>query len=63
MVLGAVGTLPEIYIDLEINYFLLRRLLGVKTTDKKQAKVAKLTKGEVRQFLPPNSIWVIKVPN
>jgi translation initiation factor 2 subunit 3 len=47
MVLGAVGTLPDIYIDLEINYFLLRRLLGVKTTDKKQAKVAKLTKGEV----------------
>lgn len=48
MVLGAVGSLPDIYIDLEINYFLLRRLLGVKTTDKKQAKVAKLTKGEVR---------------
>lgn len=47
MVLGAVGTLPEIYIDIEVNYFLLRRLLGVKTTDKKQAKVAKLTKGEV----------------
>jgi translation initiation factor 2 subunit 3 len=46
-VLGHVGKLPEIYIELEVNYFLLRRLLGVKTEDKKQAKISKLTKGEV----------------
>ncbi|KAF9949327.1 hypothetical protein BGZ70_001828, partial [Mortierella alpina] len=46
-VLGAVGKLPEVYSELEINYFLLRRLLGVKTDDKKQAKVTKLTKNEV----------------
>ncbi|KAJ3182216.1 hypothetical protein HDU85_003258 [Gaertneriomyces sp. JEL0708] len=46
-VLGAVGKLPSIYTELEINYFLLRRLLGVKSEDKKQAKVQKLTKGEV----------------
>lgn len=46
-VLGGVGKLPEIYTELEINYFLLRRLLGVKTDDKKQAKVQKLAKGEV----------------
>ncbi|KAI9225406.1 MAG: P-loop containing nucleoside triphosphate hydrolase protein [Piptocephalis tieghemiana] len=46
-VLGSVGKLPAIYTDLEINYFLLRRLLGVKTDDKKQAKVQKLSKGEV----------------
>jgi len=39
-VLGAVGTLPEIYTELEISYFLLRRLLGVRTEgDKKGAKV------------------------
>lgn len=30
-----------------MNYFLLRRLLGVKTADGKQAKVAKLAKNEV----------------
>jgi translation initiation factor 2 subunit 3 len=42
-----VGKLPQIYTELEINYFLLRRLLGVKTDDKKQTKVHKLTKGEV----------------
>ena len=39
-VLGAVGALPNIFIDLEISYFLLRRLLGVRTEgDKKGAKV------------------------
>jgi len=46
-VLGHRGKLPEIYIELEVNYFLLRRLLGVKTADGKQNKVAKLTKNEV----------------
>ncbi|EDO38840.1 predicted protein [Nematostella vectensis] len=47
-VLGAVGALPEIYTELEISYFLLRRLLGVRTEgDKKGAKVSKLTKNEV----------------
>lgn len=47
-VLGAVGTLPDIYTEIEISYFLLRRLLGVRTEgDKKAAKVNKLTKNEI----------------
>ena len=46
-VLGEVGKLPAIYTELEINYFLLRRLLGVKSDDKKQTKVQKLTRNEV----------------
>lgn len=46
-VLGLKGRLPEIYTEIEVNYFLLRRLLGVKTADGKQAKVAKLAKNEV----------------
>jgi len=47
-VLGAVGHLPMIFTELEISYYLLRRLLGVRTEgDKKAAKVQKLTKGEV----------------
>lgn len=42
-VLGAVGALPEIFTELEISYFLLRRLLGVRTEgDKKAAKVCTL---------------------
>ncbi|XP_037374223.1 eukaryotic translation initiation factor 2 subunit 3, X-linked-like isoform X3 [Talpa occidentalis] len=47
-VLGAVGALPEIFTELEISYFLLRRLLGIRTEgDKKAAKVQKLSKNEV----------------
>ncbi|KAL9614786.1 MAG: hypothetical protein Q9167_000777 [Letrouitia subvulpina] len=46
-VLGLKGRLPAIYTELEVNFFLLRRLLGVKTADGKQAKVAKLAKNEV----------------
>jgi len=46
-VLGAVGKLPSVYTELEISLFLLRRLLGVKTEDKKQTKVSKLVKNEL----------------
>lgn len=47
-VLGAVGELPAVFIELEVNFFLLRRLLGVRTqSGEKQGKVAKLTKAEV----------------
>ncbi|XBW35286.1 hypothetical protein QEN19_000854 [Hanseniaspora menglaensis] len=46
-VVGAKGNLPSIYTDIEINYFLLRRLLGVKTDGSKQTKVRKLEPGEV----------------
>eukprot|EP01132_Coremiostelium_polycephalum_P004564 gene4564-5687_t len=45
-VLGSVGKLPEIFINLEINFFLLRRLLGVKSEGEKQSKVRKLTKDD-----------------
>ncbi|XP_026682423.1 eukaryotic translation initiation factor 2 subunit 3-like [Diaphorina citri] len=47
-VLGAVGALPKIFIELEISYHLLKRLLGVRMEgDKKGAKVQKLTRNEV----------------
>ncbi|KTW32416.1 eukaryotic translation initiation factor 2 subunit gamma [Pneumocystis jirovecii RU7] len=46
-VLGLKGRLPSVFVAIEINYFLLRRLLGVKTVDRKQAKVQKLAKNEV----------------
>jgi translation initiation factor 2 subunit 3 len=46
--LGAIDSLPDIYSDIEISSFLLRRLLGVRTEgDKKAAKVQKLQKGEI----------------
>mmetsp|Transcript_8594 Transcript_8594/g.12695 ORF Transcript_8594/g.12695 Transcript_8594/m.12695 type:complete len:498 (-) Transcript_8594:58-1551(-) len=47
-VLGRRGKLPDVFSEVEISYYLLRRLLGVKTADGgKQAKVQKLTKGEI----------------
>ena len=46
-VLGLKDNLPEVFTEVEVSYYLLRRLLGVKTTDGKQAKVQKLAKGEM----------------
>ena len=53
-VLGAVGALPDIFTELEISYFLLRRLLGVRTEgDKKGAKV-----GVVTSHMTLNQLYV-----
>jgi len=52
-VLGDVGSLPDIFSELEISFFLLRRLLGVKqegpasAQSKKGEKIKKLSKGEI----------------
>jgi len=47
-VLGSVGNLPDIFTELEVSYYLLRRLLGVKTAEgEKAGKVQKLAKGEI----------------
>lgn len=49
-VLGHVGTLPDVFSELEISFFLLTRLLGLKqdSADKKAAsKVKRLSRGEI----------------
>jgi len=49
-VIGDPGHLPDIFGELEINFFLLRRLLGVKTEGgdgKSSSKVSKLAKDEI----------------
>ncbi|CAM6076732.1 unnamed protein product [Sphagnum tenellum] len=47
-VLGEVGELPDVFVELEVNFFLLCQLLGVGTKGtEKQGKVSKLTKSEV----------------
>jgi len=47
-VLGHPNRLPHIYIEIEVKYYLLRRLLGVKVEgDAKAGKVSKLKKGEI----------------
>lgn len=46
-VLGLEGRVPDVFSELEVNFYLLRRLLGVKVDgDSKGAKVGKLDKGE-----------------
>jgi len=46
--LGAVGTLPDMFFQIDITYFLLRRLLGVRQEgDRKAQKVQKLAKEEL----------------
>ncbi len=47
-VLGLKGHLPDVFAEIEVSYYLLRRLLGVKAQDgKKLEKVAKLGKKEM----------------
>jgi len=48
-VIGAVGKLPDVYCNIEIQCFLLRRLIGVKEEDdgKEPIKVKPLEKDEV----------------
>ena len=42
------GSLPDVFVELEVNFFLLRRLLGVRTAEgEKKGKVSKLAKAEV----------------
>lgn len=47
-VLGEVGSLPEVYVELKVDFFLLRRLLGVRIKDTEEHdKVTKLARGEM----------------
>lgn len=46
--MGSPGSLPEVYLRLEIKFFLLRRLVGVKSdaSGTKADKVRKISEGE-----------------
>ncbi|XP_076935530.1 uncharacterized protein LOC143602230 [Bidens hawaiensis] len=47
-VLGEVGSLPDVFVELEVKFCLLRRLLGVKTEGtEQQAKILDLLKAEI----------------
>eukprot|EP00924_Labyrinthula_sp_SR-Ha-C_P010585 augustus_masked-scaffold_61-processed-gene-0.2-mRNA-1 protein AED:0.02 eAED:0.02 QI:0/-1/0/1/-1/1/1/0/492 len=45
-VLGAKGSLPPVYIEIEVSFYLLKRLLGVKSSSEKTKKVDSRTKGK-----------------
>jgi len=46
-VLGTVGNLPDVFTELEVNFFLLKRLLGVVGSGDVNVKVSRLQKNEV----------------
>ncbi|CAK4076210.1 unnamed protein product [Aphanomyces euteiches] len=47
-VLGLKGSLPDVFTRLEVNFFLLRRVLGLRRPDgSKGARIEKLAKGEM----------------
>jgi translation initiation factor 2 subunit 3 len=45
-ILGGPGSIPEIFSAIEVNYYLLGRLLGVKTEEGRKNKVDKLVQNE-----------------
>lgn len=45
--LGAPGHCPEVYFEIECKYYLLKRLLGVKSKDGESTKVKKMQKDEI----------------
>ncbi|MCL7040600.1 hypothetical protein MKW94_025974 [Papaver nudicaule] len=47
-VLGEVGSLPDVFLELEVEFELLRRLLGVRTSGtERQGRVSRLAEGEI----------------
>lgn len=52
-VLGAVGSLPEIYTEISVKFYLMRQLLGVKKEGeggKTAQKIKKITDEEILKF-------------
>ncbi|CAD7945184.1 unnamed protein product [Amoebophrya sp. A120] len=45
--LGVPGNMPQIFVEVEIKYYLLKRLLGVKVKEGESNKVKKLSTGEI----------------
>ena len=49
-ILGIHGKLPNVYMQIEIEYFLLNRLMGADQKGGKKNKVGELVKGERLKF-------------
>lgn len=48
-IIGYPGQLPDVYDEIEIEYYLLRRLVGVKTDkgNEQDSKISKISGGEL----------------
>jgi translation initiation factor 2 gamma subunit (eIF-2gamma) len=49
-VLGHPGQLPDVLVEIEITFYLLRRLLGVKTGDGEKAEKVQKIKNEIKNI-------------
>ena len=51
-VLGAVGKLPDIYIEINVKFYLMKQLLGMKkeAEGKSSQKIKKIVEEEVLKF-------------
>lgn len=51
-VLGVVGKLPDIYIEINVKFYLMKQLLGMKkeTEGKSSQKIKKIVEEEVLKF-------------
>ena len=51
-VLGAVGKLPDIYIEIIVKFYLMKQLLGMKkeSEGKSSQKIKKIVEEEVLKF-------------
>ena len=51
-VLGAVGKLPDIYIEINVKFYLMKQLLGMKkeSEGKSSQKIKKIVEEEVLKF-------------
>ena len=51
-VLGHKGDLPDVFVEVEISFYLLKRLLGVKTAEGGKAAKAREEEGKGREGKP-----------
>ena len=49
-VLGAVGSMPDVYTEIDIKFHMMRTLIGMKKEGESQTKIQKLKEGETLKF-------------
>jgi translation initiation factor 2 subunit 3 len=56
-VLGHKGGLPGIFVDIDVSFYLLRRLLGVKTSEGEKAAKVRRAASAARRAARPRFLW------
>jgi len=61
-IIGAVGKLPDVFLEIEVEFFLMKRLIGAKSQDELM-KVTALEKGEILMLNVGSTSTTAKVDN